>query len=44
MLFQCGRHDSAISRANGLIDMVDVKSLYTTVRVCIRRNFYMQEG
>ena len=44
MLFQCGKHDSAISRVDGLIDVVDVKSLYITVRVRIWRNFDMQEG
>ena len=44
MLFQCGKHDSAISRVDGLIEMVDVKSLYIALRVRIRRNFDMQEG
>ncbi|KAH0826783.1 hypothetical protein J3R83DRAFT_5198 [Lanmaoa asiatica] len=33
ILFECGKHDDAISRVDDLIDMVDDKSIYITVRV-----------
>ena len=34
ILFLCGKRDDAILRVNDLIDIVDDKSLYCTVRVC----------
>lgn len=33
ILFECGKHDDAISRVDDLIGIVDDRSLYITARV-----------
>ena len=33
IIFECGKHDAAISRLNFLIDIVEDRSLYVTVQV-----------
>ena len=33
-LFECGKHDNALSHVDDLIDIANDQSLYITVRVC----------